>query len=415
MAKAKHNPAQMELFASIAEAYLSAGAGAPITNQELYHQIAARTGEDKFHTRVPIGRDGALHDPYARKVRWYQQTLKNLGVIERVEGERGVWTLTEKQGKALDKAANGVKLVAFSTDMGISIWGSNLDVFPQISDPIALCLSSPPYLLRIAREYGGISDESEYVSFIVRSLDPIVKNLLPGASIVLNLGNDSFEQGRPSRSLYLEKLTLALHYDLGLSLMDRIPWVNFSKPPSPTYWSCINPYQLSSAYEHLLWFTNDPLRVRSNNRSVLEPHNDLHLKLMANGGAGRNAVYGDGAYRLRETSFSNVTEGRLPRNVITAGHRCPDSLAFDKSCRDLGFPTHGAKFPSVIPDFFIRFLTQPDELVVDLFSGSGKTGLCAERLNRRWIITEIVLQYVRASSELFRGFPGFSMHPLLSD
>lgn len=411
MAKRHHNPAQIELFAAITDAYISAGA--PISNQELYQQVVARTGEDHFHARVPIGRDGALHDPYARTVRWYQQTLKQLGVIERLEGERGIWQLTKKQGNDLDKAASGVKLVAFSTDLGISIWGSDLDVFPNISDPIALCLTSPPYLLRVARNYGGLRDEGEYVSFIIKSLEPIVKNLLPGASIVLNLGNDSFEQGRPSRSLYLEKLTLALHYDLGLSLMDRIPWVNYSKPPSPTIWSCVNPYQLSSAYEHLLWFTNDPLRVRSNNRNVLQPHTEQHQKLMAEGGAGRRGVYGDGAYRLRESSFSKVTEGRLPRNVITAGHRCADSSAFDKSCRDLGYPTHGAKFPSAIPDFCIRFLTQPNDLVVDLFSGSGKTGLSAERLHRRWLMTEVVLQYVRASSELFRGFPGFSMHPLL--
>lgn len=105
---------------------------------------------------------------------------------------------------------------------------------------------------------------------------------------------------RAPPDLYVERMVLALHDRLGLSLMDRWPWINLSKPPSPTHWACVNRYQLCAGWEPVYWFTNDPDRVRSDNRRVLIPHTEKHQKLMAQGD-NRVVSYGDGAYRLRGT------------------------------------------------------------------------------------------------------------------
>ena len=399
---------QLDLFAVVTDAYCQSSSK-PLSNAELYQVIAKKT-DLNLSEKAPIGQKGEYHSPLKRKVRWFQQTLKQMGIIERVEGERGIWQLTERQGKKLHKAASGVKLVAFSTELGVAIWGSNRDIFTGQNEPIALCISSLPYPLRVARQYGN-PDQRVYTDFILRSLEPFVRSLLPGGSIVLNLGNDIFEQGSPSRSIYLERLIIALHDELGLKLMDRTQWVNYSKPPSPTYWACVNRYQLSAAYEPIYWFTNDPSKVRSDNRRVLEPHTPEQIKLMANGGANRSAVYGDGAYRLREHSFGNVTSGKIPRNVMEKGHVCADSKAFRAAAKELNLPCHGAMFPSTIPEFWIKFLTEPGELVVGPFSGSGKVGLKADQLGRRWIISEWILEYIRVSAELFRNRPGFELNP----
>lgn len=406
---------QPDLFAHVGAAYSEAPEGA-LDNETLYSLVADRAGigADRLDARVPIGHAGALRSPIKRKIRWYQQTLKSLGVIERVPGERGIWRLTEKAGKDLHKAAAGVKLVAFSTDLGIAVWGRSQDVFPGLGEPIALCVTSPPYPLRQARAYGN-PDEARYVDFICAALEPIVRSLLPGGSIVLNISNDIFQAKSPARSLYVERLTLALHDRLGLALMDRMPWVNFSKPPAPTYWSCVNRVQLTTAYEPVLWFTNDPARVRSDNRRVLEPHTDRHLRLMQAGGAQRIASYGDGAYKIRHDSYGRITEGKIPRNVIQRGHSCNDTRAYREHAGALGLPTHGAMQPTSIPDFFIRFLTEPGDLVVDNFGGTIRTGLAAERLGRRWFVTEWILEYLRGAAELFRDFAGFDMHPGLAD
>lgn len=218
------NQFQLDLFAHVAASYAEAPDGA-LDNGTLYSKVADRAGIDlaAIDACVPIGAAGSLRSPAKRKIRWYQQTLKQLGVIERVEGARGIWRLTESAGKELHKTVDGVKLVAFSTDLGVAIWGRCQNVFGNISEPIALCVTSPPYPLRQARAYGN-PDESHYVNFICSALEPIVGNLVPGGSIVLNISNDIFESKSPARSLYVERLILALHDRLGLALMDRMPY-----------------------------------------------------------------------------------------------------------------------------------------------------------------------------------------------
>lgn len=407
------HPIQQDLFAHIAGAYADAPGGV-LDNATLYGIVADRTGitPEELDARVPVGVSGSMRSLAKRKIRWYQQTLKALGVIERVEGERGIWRLAENLNKELHKAADGVKLVAFNTELGIAVWSRAQDVFSGLGEPISLCFTSPPYPLRQARAYGNA--EGEYVDFICRTLEPIVRNLLPGANVVLNISNDIFEHKSPARSLYIERLILALHDRLGLSLMDRLPWINLSKPPGPTWWACVNRVQLTSAYEPIFWFTNAPELARSDNRRVLEAHSLRHQRLMQAGGAQRSATYGDGAYKIRPDSYGRITEGKIPRNVIQRGHACSDTRDYREMAAELGLPLHGAMQPTDIPDFFIRFLTEPGDLVVDPFGGTIRTGLAAERLGRRWLVTEWILQYIRGAAELFRGFSGFEMHPALA-
>lgn len=399
---------QLDLFSHVAAAYADAG-GRELSNADLYAKLGSqgRVSRESLEEKCPIGKSGAAHSPVKRKIRWYQQTLKALGVIERVKGSRGLWRLAEKASEDLDRTVAGVKLVAFSTDLGVAIWARNGDVFGALGEAISLCVTSPPYPLRTPRAYGDFQRDSEYVDFVCSSLEPIVKHLQPGGSIVLNLSNDIFESKLPSRSLYLERLTIALCDRLGLHLMDRVPWVNYSKPPGPTYWACVNRVQLSAAYEPVLWFTNDPAKVCADNRRVLEPHTERHRRLMASGGARRTAVYGDGAYRLRQDSFGRQTPGKIPRNVIERGHVCSDTKVYREYAKSMGLPIHGAMQPTFISDFWIRFLTEPGDLVVDPFGGTVRAGLAANRLLRRWLVTEWILQFLQGASHLFKGFEGY--------
>ena len=57
-----------------------------------------------------------------------------------------------------------------------------------------------------------------------------------------------------------------------------------------------------------------------------------------------------------------------------------------------------------MPEFFIKFLTGPGDLVVDPFAGSNITGEVAEQLERRWLAFEIVEKYLEASKFRFPGF-----------
>lgn len=398
---ARSEDLQLELFTmdTVTRAYAKAGV---LDNRALYDQVSADTGvpRDAMDARQPVGADGQKHSLAKRRVRWHQQTLKKLGLIEKVPGKRGTWRLTGEGERKLGEAQPGVALVAFSTELGVAIWGAWESVFPKLDEPIALLLTSPPYPLRKPRAYGN-PPESAYVDFICHAMEPIVRNLLPGGSIVINVSQDIFEAGLPSRSLYLERMVLALHDRLGLHLMDRIPWVNLSKAPGPVVWASKSRQQLNVAYEPIYWFTNSPKDCFSDNRRVLEPHSERHQKLMAAGGEQRERVYSDGAYRLHKGSFGKVTEGRIPRNVLHIGHHCADAQKCNRYAKAHGLRPHGAPMPLALAVKLIRFLTRPGQLVADNFAGQLTTGKAAEITGRRWLCTERIGDHLAAGTARF--------------
>jgi DNA modification methylase len=396
---------QMNLFADVLHAY-SAERGFSIGNAELYDAVAVRAGipDQAFAEKVPVGTAGQPHNLLARRIRWHQQTLKHAGIIERTG--RGIWTLTEPASDELNKVRPSVAVLGFSTDLGIAILGACESVFARINEPIHLVVTSPPYPLAKARKYGNPT-EPEYVDWICRTIEPVVKNLVPGGSICLNVSNDIFMPGSPARSLYRERLILALHDRLGLYKMDEIIWHNPSKAPAPVRWASMERVQLNVAWEPVYWLTNDPSKVRSDNRRVLLEHTERHMRLIAQGGTQRNASYADGAYNLRPGRFGNQTAGRIPRNLLMIGQAEKDQREYKRKARESGLPAHGATFPSRLAAFFIQFMTEPGDLVADPFAGSFTLPAEAERLGRRWIGTEQMMEYIAGAANRFTDAVGF--------
>ena len=398
---------QMDLFGAVLAVYAAKG---EVSNDGLYAELqsSGAMSEREIHDRTPVGKRGEMHSLGRRKVRWYQQSLKKLGMIERVPGTRGAWRAAAGITKddQLTPAPAGVTLVAFSTKLGVAIWGDCRTVFQSLDEPIHLCLTSPPYCLAQPRAYGNPT-QADYVDFVCSSLEPIVRNLVPGGSICLNVSNDIFDRGLPSRSLVRERLVIALHDRLGLHRMDELIWVNSSKAPGPIAWASKKRVQLNVEWEPIYWLTNDPSRVRSDNRRVLQPHSERHLKLMAGGGETRDTSFADGANRIRPGSFGRVTEGRIPRNVINAGHRCARQSPARVAAKEAGLPVHGAAMPFSVADFLVRFLTEEDELVVDHFGGIQSTPDAAEANGRRWISSELHYEYAYAGGFRFVDAEGF--------
>jgi len=394
---------QLELFTMDAVARAYAGSD-ELTNDQLYDAVGQALGVDReaLDTRAPVGESGQKHSLAKRRVRWHQQTLKKLGLLERVPGTRGRWRLTGTGEKTLGPARPGVALVAFSTKLGLALWASWEGVFPRIDEPLALCLTSPPYPLAKPRAYGNPT-AAEYTDFICSAMEPMVRHLLPGGSICLNLSNDIFEPGSPARSLYQERLVIALHDRLGLQKMDTLLWVNRSKAPGPVQWASKSRQQLNTGYETILWFTNDAKLCFADNRRVLEPHTERHKALMARGGEQREASYCDGAYKIRPgASFARQTAGRIPRNVFDIGHSDADARRCNRYAREHGLQAHGAPMPLALADKLVRFMTRPGDLVVDPFGGRCTTGKAAEQNGRRWICTERHGDYLEAAKIRFQ-------------
>lgn len=198
----RSNPLQLNLFTEVLHAYTAEREGR-LDNATLYRDVADRAGipEEAFAERAPVGKDGQLHSLLARQVRWHQQTLKHAGILQKVEDERGWWKLTKPAKKDLSEVGRGVALIGFSTELGAAILGHCDHVFAAIDSPITLVITSPPYPLTRARSYGNVP-LSMYVDWIVNTIAPVVKNMVAGASICINLSNDKFVPGSPARSTY---------------------------------------------------------------------------------------------------------------------------------------------------------------------------------------------------------------------
>ena len=171
------------------------------------------------------------------------------------------------------------------------------------------------------------------------------------------------------------------------------------------------PFVMNSNTRHnVLWLTNDPKSVRSNNRRVLQSHTERHLKLILQGGEARDQSFSDGAYNIKAGRFSAETPGRIPRNVLTFGHRCASQQDYKARALAAGLPAHGAPMPLALASFLVGFLSEEDSLVADPFGGSFTTALAAERLGRRWLSTEIMYEYVRGGAGRFSDCRGYNLN-----
>lgn len=402
---------QQDLFKPVMTAY---SRGEPLRNHELYESLctAKVIPEGALLERVRIGKDQALHNPVTRKIRWAQIGLRALGLLEKVPGERGVWRSTAKARGELTPARRRTVLLGFSTKLGLVLWGDCADVFTGFNEPIHCCLTSPPYCIDRPRAYGGVP-ESEYVDFICNAMEPIVKNLVSGGTIALNITQDVFVKGLPARSLTPERVVIAMHERLGLWKVDSLIWANASKAPGPIAWASRKRVMLNTGYEPIFIFSNDPSRMFSSNQRVLQPHTERHLKLIAKGGENRTGVYGDGANKIYPGSFGAPTEGRIPRNVLQFGGRCHSQTEVRRFAKEQGLPVHGATFPLALAKFLIEYLTRPGDTVADNFAGWFTGPLAAELTGRRWLASERMLQYVEGARRRFMGFDGYSDAHLL--
>jgi site-specific DNA-methyltransferase (cytosine-N4-specific) len=99
--------------------------------------------------------------------------------------------------------------------------------------------------------------------------------------------------------------------------------------------------------------------------------------------------------------------GSIPPNLLIYGNNDSNGY-YLQQCKKCGTKPHPARFPVQIPTFFIRFLTDPGDLVLDPFAGSNTTGEACERESRPWIAIEKDIEYMKGS--LFRFAQDFASH-----
>ncbi|MEJ2499168.1 MAG: DNA methyltransferase [Sulfurovaceae bacterium] len=240
---------------------------------------------------------------------------------------------------------------------------------------------------------------------------PIFSKLLAeDGSLVVEIGN-SWEPNRPIQStLHLECLLSLLH-NSDLRLIQEFIVYNPSKLPSPAQWVTVNRIRTVDSYTHVWWLAKNDF-PKADNTKVLRPYSKSMQKLL------KKQDYNSGKrpseHNISKTGFlknhggsiahnffeleniDNNREVRLPHNVLSFSNTSSNDY-FLKTCREKDVTPHPARMPKGIVDFFIEFLTDENDLILDPFGGSNTTGSRAEYFNRKWIVSEINENYAEQS------------------
>jgi hypothetical protein len=338
-----------------------------------------------------------------RHARWVYQRARALGLLR--SPSRGVWEATESGRSRLRNAKPGVVVSVFRTAFGEAFWACAETFVECLEDGVAsLIVTSPPYLLTKAKPYGGPSTETEYVEWIVGLVRAWNRILAPDGTIVLNLG-PGWERGRPTMSLYRERVYLRLHDELGLHLAQDGYWDSPSKMPTPAEWVTVRRERLKPSVEHVYAFSRDPHPAWSNRR-VLEQYSPAMRRTLGRGG-GIAAVRPSG-HSLAEHAFGVDNGGSIPSHLRTIPHT-RSSSDYLHHCRQAGLPPHPARFPEELAAFYIELCTVPEtDLVVDFLAGSQTVAQQAERLRRPWLTCERALEYIAGGAGRFLGVGDFT-------
>lgn len=285
--------------------------------------------------------------------------------------------------------------------------------FSILKGKVNLILTSPPYPLNNKKSYGNLTGR-DYLNWFI-SLAPIFSDLLTeDGSIVLELGN-AWEPGRPVQSLlHLESLLgFANHETANLRLIQQFVCYNPSRLPSPAQWVTVKRMRTVDSFTHVWWLAKTDF-PKADNSKVLRPYSNSMKALL------KNQRYNPGKrpseHRIGETSFLKDQGGSIAHNMLEVEAidpfrevRLPNvfSMAntasndyFHKECKKRGITPHPARMPIGLASFFINFLTDKNDLVLDPFAGSNTTGYSASVAGRQWISIDAQNDYVLQS--LFR-------------
>ena len=285
---------------------------------------------------------------------------------------------------------------AYKTRFGAAYLGDSFDLMRSLPDSsVNLVMTSPPFGLVRKKEYGNV-DSRDYVGWFLPIAEEFRRVLRDDGSLVIDLGG-SWLKGTPTRSLYVFELLIALCRHLGFHLAQEFYWYNTAKLPSPAEWVTVRRIRVKDAVNNVWWLSKTP-DPKANNRNILRPYSSSMKSLLRNGYKAQLRPSGHDI----SAGFSKDHGGAIPPNILEIANTDSNG-AYLTQCKKAGLKPHPARFPRELPEFFIKFLTDADDLVIDPFAGSNVTGEAAELLGRKWKSFELSEEYLRASLFRFGG------------
>lgn len=278
----------------------------------------------------------------------------------------------------------------YQTELGAAYLGDSLELMKKLPDAsIDLILTSPPFALTRQKEYGN-KQEEEYIDWFLKFSSEFFRILKDEGSLVVDLGG-AYIPGYPVRSIYQYELLVKLCREQKFFLAQEFYHYNPSRLPTPAEWVTVRRIRVKDSV-NVVWWLSKTAFPKATNRNILKPYSDSMKSLMKNGYTAKLRPSGHDI----SDKFGKDNGGAIPPNLLELANTNSNGK-YQKKCRENGVKPHPARFPVGFSDFFIKFLTDEDDVILDPFAGSNTTGYSAENLNRKWISMELNEQYLEGS------------------
>lgn len=286
---------------------------------------------------------------------------------------------------------------AYFTSNGATYIGDSRELLSEVDDnSVNLIVTSPPFALQRQKEYGNL-EQHEYIDWFLEFARIAHKKLKDDGSFVVDFGG-AYMKGVPARSLYNFRVLIRLVDEVGFFLAEDFYWFNPSKLPSPIEWVNKRKMRVKDSINTVWWLSKTEW-PKSDVTKVLAPYSDRMKKLIEDPSKFYSPKVRPSGHDIG-MSFGKDNGGSIPPNLLQIPNSESNGL-YLAGCKSLGLKGHPARFPAKLPEFFIRMLTEPGDLVIDIFGGSNTTGQVAEAEGRRWMTFEALPEYVAASAFRF--------------
>lgn len=246
------------------------------------------------------------------------------------------------------------------TSLGEIVHGDSLDVLASYREKsVDLIMTSPPFGLVRKKDYGNVAAD-EYVEWFKPFAAAFRRILKDNGSLVIDIGG-AWNKGYPTRNLYHFKLLIMLCEEFGFHLAQDFYWWSPSKLPTPAEWVTVRRVRVKDAVNTVWWLSVTPW-PKASNRRVLQPYSPSMQELLSKGYKTKKRPSG---HEISE-KFQTNNGAAIPPNLLAIPNTDSNSF-YLRYCEQKGFKPHPARYPAELPEYFIRMLTEPGDLVVDPF------------------------------------------------
>lgn len=251
---------------------------------------------------------------------------------------------------------------------------------------VDLIFTSPPYDMNRKKKYGNRKGE-EYQAWISEFGAEFYRVLKPSGSLVMDLGS-GWTEGSPTKNLYEYRILLNFVDNLGFHLAQDFFWWDPTRLPTPAQWVNVERVRVKDAVNKIWWFskTENP---KADNRRIRQEYSKATKVMLATGtNVGKRAS----GHEVSDKFHVN-NGGSIPPNLLAISNSISQE-SYSIYCSEKLLTLHPARIHPLIPEFFVRMLTEAGDLVIDPFAGSCVTGAVCERLERNWICYDLVEEYL---------------------